>query len=47
MARVLPPAIDSTAPQILVFPDFNPDAYGYELVTLLDVATRKQLSSPT
>jgi len=47
MARALPTAIDSTAPQILAFPDSNPDADARELVTLLDLVTRKQLSSPT
>ncbi|MGH3671044.1 MAG: TetR/AcrR family transcriptional regulator [Pseudonocardiaceae bacterium] len=47
MARVLRTAIDSTAPQILAFPDFDPDAYARELVTLFDLATRKEPSSPT
>jgi hypothetical protein len=46
MVRVLPTAIDSTAPQILAFSDFDPDADARELVTQLDLATRKQLSSP-
>ena len=44
MARVLRTAIDSTAPQILAFPDFDPDAYVRELVTLFDLATRKEPS---
>lgn len=42
MARVLRTAIDSTALQILAFPDFDPDAYARELVTLFDLATRKE-----
>jgi len=46
MARVLRTAIDSTAPQILAFPDFDPDAYACELVTLFDLATRKGPSYP-
>jgi TetR/AcrR family transcriptional regulator, fatty acid metabolism regulator protein len=44
MARVVRTAIDSTAPQILAFPDFDPDAYAHELVTLFDLATRKEPS---
>lgn len=46
MARVLRTAIDLTAPQILAFPDFDPDAYARELVTLFDLATRKGPSYP-
>jgi TetR/AcrR family fatty acid metabolism transcriptional regulator len=42
MARVLRTVIDSTAPQILAFPDFDPDAYARELVTLFDLATQKE-----
>jgi hypothetical protein len=44
MARVLRTAIDSTAPQVFAFPDFDPDAYVRELVTLFDLATRKEPS---
>lgn len=47
MARVLRTAIDSTTPQILAFPDFDPDAYARELVTLFDLATRKEPAHPT
>ena len=47
MARVLRTAIDSTAPQILVFPHFDPDTYARELVTLFDLATRKESASST
>jgi len=46
MARFLRTAIDSAAPQILAFPDFDPDAYARELVALFELATRKESSSP-
>lgn len=44
MARVIRAAIDSTAAQVVAFPDFDADDYARELVTIFDLATRKDTS---
>lgn len=44
MARVLRSAVDAASPQLLASPDFDADAYARELVTIFDLATRKDTS---